>query len=638
MTRISRHGLWTLLFLTVLPLACGGGSGPKPVDLNYPKDLPVTEVDAVEDMQGESTRDNPLPESIVQDHQYEILLLLDTSEAIEILPNKDLKVRAKVWDRTASLPGAGIPVLFDIVEVKTLQGDPVGDYDGSFSSGMVDANEEGLVDSVFRAGESCDLVYTLQLSLAEGEAQPVAFDVTVRCVACGCANLSFTVEGGLNKNDLRDVNVYVLPEDYHCTDLTGVYGVPEEVVLYERNVASVDSQATFECIPADTWYTVYAEGHRAGSPCVVTTGCNDSVFLQPEVCRDYTVKMYLATMNPAGQYDCIDHFDFSNMVKQCAGGDTTIIQCATGATGDLGRTVCCVLSEMIKFFETPGLTIIETIQDLASQWIGSLIVDTLFNLFKDAVANVLTQWLLNNSPAFIQDFFKIGGDMMGAITNLEMMSDLTLKKLNNDLTVRGDQYWHGLALYWKFGCDPHAPDYEQCGRIPLDLESLDDPLFPTDLLGGNFTANIVPFDSFVVNLHSIKLNYGKLVLYVLNEIIIKGITGGKAHTLLEVAHLWIDCKSVSQGILGQIAEWFGGSQGDIEGICNTAVDFLFGFVNTFVNALSLDTEMSISGTAKLVDDDCDMKTDFITRGKNNGYIQGTSSQAAVTGTFECEHQ
>ena len=54
----------------------------------------------------------------------------------------------------------------------------------------------------------------------------------------------------------------------------------------------------------------------------------------------------------------VDHFDFTNLVKQCAGGDTTIIKCAT-SVGDLGQTVCCVLAEMIKFFETPGYTVVE---------------------------------------------------------------------------------------------------------------------------------------------------------------------------------------------------------------------------------------------------------------------------------------
>jgi len=234
----------------------------------------------------------------------------------------------------------------------------------------------------------------------------------------------------------------------------------------------------------------------------------------------------------------------------------------------------------------------------------------------------------------VKDFFTIGDDMLGAITNLEMLSDLVVMKLNNDLTLQGTQYWTGVALYWKFGCNPGDPGYDECGRNELNMKDIGDPNFPMDLLEGKFTASVADWNRLIVNQHAVKLNYGKLVLYVINELVVASITGGQAHSLKEAAQLWINCKAISNGILGEIASWFGGTRQQIEDVCVGSVDFLFGFVDVFLGALTLDTELSLSGTGMLIDETCDLKVDRITKGKYLGYVQGNSSQASITGTFE----
>ena len=63
-----------------------------------------------------------------------------------------------------------------------------------------------------------------------------------------------------------------------------------------------------------------------------------------------------------------------------------------------------------------------------------------------------------------------------------------------------------------------------------------------------------------------------------------------------------------------------------------------GVVYQITPNLSLDTEMSINGNAQLVDSNCDNLVEKITKGVNTGFIQGNSTQAAITGDFECIHQ
>lgn len=638
---------WSLAWVACGLLAstgCGGGGGPGRVDVQYPVDLPQPE-EVAETTEDTSVRDLGAEQPFVG-RRFEIILLHDTTQAETLMIGATLPIRAKVIDYQKGAPAEGEYLLYQITAIQDFLGNNADDGDASLESEGASSDANGLAINLFRAGMIPDRRYTVTVSMPGGDAEPRSLDLLVVGAPVGCLDIKMSYDGALPASSLVDLDIYVLPSSYDCDLLSPERGEPDAgAVLADRTLANLYGTARIEGLPAETRYTVFALGHRRGSPCVVAYSCIEGVYISPQrasTCDDLRLEMYLAVLSPTGRYDCIDHFDFSNLVKQCAGGDTTVIKCAT-SVGDLGQTVCCVLAEMIKFFQTPGLTIIETIQELAKQWLGSLIVDTFFNLFKDAVARWVTDWLLHNSPAFIQDFFRIGGDMMGAITNLEMMSDLRVSKLGNDYTTQGDQYWHGLALYWKFGCDPRSPDYETCGRIALDLEALNDPLFPTDLLGGKFTALVADFDKWIVNQHAIKLNYGKLVLYVLNEIIIAGITGGRAHSLKEVAYLWIDCNGIGNGIFGDIVSWFGGSRQDVVQLCTTAVDFLFGFVDVFLRNLSLDTELSVSGSALLVDlpnpnGVCDLKADRITKGKYIGYVQGNTSQASVTGDFECERQ
>ena len=55
----------------------------------------------------------------------------------------------------------------------------------------------------------------------------------------------------------------------------------------------------------------------------------------------------------------------------------------------------------------------------------------------------------------------------------------------------------------------------------------------------------------------------------------------------------------------------------------------------FIGALSLDTNLSLEGNAVLIDQDCDLKVDRITKGIYAGQMQGNGqSQGTFTGTFE----
>lgn len=641
------------LLLAFAAQSCGGDdtTGPQTLDVQYFDtnvfDVPV---ETTEDA-GEERDTFKKDYGSQADHLYEIIFLHDTSAPQGVQVGATFTIHVKVIDFGINAPADGQEVFFEIATVTDLSGTPVSSWDGSLSSQYVYTDDSGVAHLTFNSKKSADRIYRIMASIPDTDTEPKTVDIMVYSVPLGCIEVALDYEGGIPESSLHDIEIFLLPSYYPCSQLFPEKAIPVDYIA-DRMLASYYGTTSFDSLPSNTRYTLFARSKGPDSACIAASGCYEGVFVEAgSQCADATIKLYLTTMNPAGQYDCIDHFDFTEMVKQCAGGDTSLLECATGVT-DLGQTVCCVLSEMIKFFETPGETIFESVMDLARQFVGSVFVDIIDGIFHDAVSNWLTAWLKNSSPDWLQDFFNIGEDMMGAITNLEMMSDMVLAKIQNDFTVQGTQFWHGLALYWKFGCETcHyecaasdlvckaeeeqcEADYEACGRIPLDLEQLsDDPAFPMNILEGKFTASIADFDRFIMNQHAIKLNYGKLVLYVLNYIVIPTLTDDRAHSLKEVAYLWIDCQWFGDSVFGDISELFGGDKQDVIDTCYNTVDFLFGFLDSFLGGLTLDTELSIAGDGRLVDEDCDLRVDKIIDGTYLGYVQGNTSQASITGDF-----
>jgi len=407
--------------------------------------------------------------------------------------------------------------------------------------------------------------------------------------------------------------------------------------LASKPVPQLNSTIQYECLPGDTDYTVYATGVGPNG-CVTVRGCAEGIYAKAEECRDVTLKTFLVTLNPSGSYDCVDHFDFSGLIANCAAGITDPLTCFSGGL-DTGTQICCVVYQLITFFHTPATTIYALIQDIAKQFLPTIIVDAVFGLFQDAVVKIVDEYIFNNSPDWVQDFFTVGQDILQGVTNLELLSTLRITKLQNDFSVQGTHFWKGVALYWKLGCDPQAADYATCGRFEFSLDQLQNTQFPMELIEGNFTASVTDFDRLIINQHAINVSYGKLILFVLNEIVIKNITDGQANTMQEAAHLWINCEAIGGGILEEITNWFGGSEQDLINVCNATVDTLMGGLNLILGYLALDTKLSLQGEAALVDENCDLTVDRLAGGHYNGYLETSSSQqASFTAVFEATRQ
>lgn len=619
-------------FLPVLAMACGGGTGTTGgADQGPLPDAPGQDVADPTDSDEGSRPDDGDPTG----RRYEIILHHDPSQPLSTLVEISVPFSATVIDYASGGAAVDLPVAFEIVAIHDLDGNLEDDGDGRLDTEHMTTDAHGRVINRFHGETTPDRQYTVEISVPDTDTVPVRFDVRVTAAACGCVKVNFAYDGVQEKTSLHDIVVSIVPSDFKCGQhLKPTTELDDEIVLAQRMASDLSGTVQFDCLPAGASYTVFAKAMGAVDTCVAAAGCNRTLVLEPDTCDEVSLTFYDAELRPSGLFESVDYFDFSKLIEACAGGETSIIDCATSA-GDTGKTICCAIAELNKFFEKPGLTLIETLQGLIELYFGQL-AGSILDPFKDAIATVITDYIKNRSPPWLQDFFTIGESMMDVINRLELHSDLQLLK-PQQYTVTGAHFYKELWLYWKIGCDPSSPDFADCGRWILSMEDLQDAQVPTDILGGEFSATISNFNRLQVHQHEVGLHYGKLVLYVLNEIIIKTITDGQATSLKGVAQLWIDCPSIAE----DIADLVGGSlpgnaQQTIEDMCVDTVNNLFGFVDGYLGGLTLGSTLMLRGSATLVDDNCDsdLLVDRIIGGTWDGYLEGAAQQATVTGTWE----
>lgn len=632
--RFRHNSLW-IWILPALAMACGGGGD----STSNGDDLGLLPDGSAYDMVDTEGTDNGGRPDVgdLAGRRYQIILHHDAAQPLPTLISQSVPFSATVIDYASGGAATDLPVAFEIVLIHDLDGNIEDDGDGRLDSQNSTTDANGRVTNRFHGETTPDRVYTVEISVPGTDTEPVRFTVRVTAAACGCIKVNFAYDGVQEKTSLHDIDVSIIPSEFKCGQhLKPTTKLDDDIVLAGRMAPDIFSSVQFDCIPAGASYTVFAKAMGAVNTCVAAGGCDRTLVLEPNICDEVTLTFYDAELKPSGLYESVDYFDFSQLIEACAGGDTTIIDCAT-STGDTGKTICCAIAELNKFFEKPGLTIIETLQGLIELYFGKLGASIL-DPFKDAIANVVTDYIKDRSPAWLQDFFTIGESMMDVINHMELHSDLQLLK-PQQYTVTGAHFYKELWLYWKVGCDPSAPDFADCGRIILSMEDLQAADVPTDILGGEFSATISNFNRLLVHQHEVGLHYGKLVLYVLNEIIIKTITNDQANSLLGVAQLWIDCPSIAEDIAGLVGNLPGlGSnvEQDIEKMCVDTVKGLFGFVDDYLGALTLGSTLMMRGSATLVDDNCDadLLVDRIINGQWDGYLEGSSQQATVTGTWE----
>jgi hypothetical protein len=196
---------------------------------------------------------------------------------------------------------------------------------------------------------------------------------------------------------------------------------------------------------------------------------------------------------------------------------------------------------------------------------------------------------------------------------------LKIYKISNDFFVKGDINFTGLNLYWKLGCNKADPNYANCGKIALDAaKSVNDPNFPLDFFSGTLTGSVSAQKKLTIDSSTIKLNYGKLILFVLTQVVLKKITGET--TFLGAMEKLVNCDGIAKGIGGSILGKIGLSESTVKGFCSTTLGLLVLPLEQYLGGLALDSNLSLQGQCMMQDLNDDLKVDKLVNGVWTGNI------------------
>ncbi len=562
-------------------IAVGGG----PLDAGG---LPVGDVAPIDGVNAPDDGGPTIPGEI----HREIVLLHDTSGDIQTTIQSQFFIRAKVIDYAVSGPAAGVTVRYAIVS-----GGDEGDAHLSSTSATTNANGE--VGITLLTGSAPNVHYEIELT-AEG-AKAVRLRLFVTDSPKGDIRVQLVYEGPIA---VKNVHVRLFPSTYSC----GLYNptnVATDIIIADviKPGISAGQDILWKDLPEGQKYTVAATA-LSPSGSLAASGCIDGVVVIGGQENKVTLTMFLLTLNPAGNYDSTSVLDFTGAIP--------------GQLGD-------IVDQIVVLFNDPGKFLIDAVKDLVKSWVPAIIVDPIFSLFEKQLASIVTDWMLNKSPGWIQDIFTIGQDLTQVVNKLTMLATLQISKLNNNYYVQGVLLWDGLVLYWHYGCPKVGqPGYDpECGANKFSIKDFASAGVPQDIISGKFTGSIIDFDKLDIDNHTIKINYGKLIIFVLNEMILPAISG--QHNLTDAILSFVNCGSIADGftsgLLGSLASLFGISKQDLENFCVDGITLIVSPVTAIIGNLAIDSQLRLQGNAVLIDSTQNLIVDHIVDGIWVGHVE-----------------
>jgi hypothetical protein len=463
-------------------------------------------------------------------------------------------------------------------------------------------NDDGEAKVDLRAGATSG---TVKIKVTHPAADPVVFTVLISPLDTGIIEVT-SVNTAPSIMPLSQIFVRVYDSaEFTCNDFLPLARQPDPLKFYE--VPSELDVVRFEDMPvAGVKYTVTASAKGPRGQ-LAAGGCVEDIRVAPRDTTRVEVALQLIPINPVGRYSVTSEWDFSQALED---------------SGPVGSTIVRVLN----VFNNPGRAIYDEAINLIRSFIGIgadaingfLSITGLDDEFESAINGFIAG---NEVLSKVQ---RAGQDLYNVIAKLKIHSELTIGKLSSSYEFNGMDNWLGLTVYWRWNCEGN-PDPE-CGAIPLVIDGMSQGA-DLGILSAQWTGRVVAFDQLQVDQHALTLRYGRLIIYILNEVILPQLTDGNARSLSEAFAYWIGCDSIARGLLGgdeRCALGFCVTSAQVEAACTTAVSTVFNFADLLVRNLEFDVGLSVGGSAKLVEEDSDGFVDKMIEGKFEGYMTRAS--------------
>ncbi|MFW6053182.1 MAG: hypothetical protein ACOC9J_00040 [Persicimonas sp.] len=593
MAAYFRGSIWSLVLSALLALAlvgCGDGKVNTNVD------------------QSRNDRDETAP------NRSDQFFMVPAGER-DFIGNVTESVPLKVflYETETGDAAEGQPISFEIVESDEAQ-------EASLSALNSETGSDGSAAIDLRLGSAPGEV---KVRANHESANAVDFTVDIQPLETG--DLEITLENaGASSMQLNDIDLRLYRDgDYSCSEFRPL-NPREDGELSTYVAGTTNETASFEDLGTRQRFMVTAIG-RGDAGQIAGAGCIEDISIEADQVTTKELLLQLIPLNPVGRYDVTSHWDFSQAVAE---------------SGSVGSTIMRVLD----IFENPGQALYDETVRLLRNFIGigASVMDTFLSVtglddeFVDLVNGVVEN---NETLRRIRD---AGRDLRDVIANLEVHSELTIGKMTSDYEFRGTDNWLGITLYWRWDCDENAPS--DCGAINIEADG-DGDFGELGVVSSEWRGQLDGYNRMVIQRHPISLRYGRLIMYILNEVILPEMTDGNAHSLSEAFTYWV-CDGMGSAITGSDGEICAAgycvTDDDISGVCENAGSTVFGFADLLVSNLEYDVGLTVGGEADLVETTSDGFVDFLENGIYDGVMQnsdiGQTQGSPVEATWSGERR
>ena len=510
---------------------------------------------------------------------------------------------------------------------------------GSMATSKARTDENGAAAVRFRAGQQ---IGEATVEVSHPKAESVTFTLTVQPEPTGKLSLQL-VNTGSSVMSLKDVTVQLYNGDeLDCAGFAPLASQGKESLrtkMRDRAGTTVE----FGALATDKDYTVTAVA-RGDRGQIAAGGCQEDIRIPGDRVVEEELLLHLVPLNPTGRYRATSYYDFSNALKD---------------SGIVGNRIVTVLN----IFENPGDAIYNEIIDLVKNLVGDLVgsgFDTLLDKtgLDDKFKGMINDAVQNNET--LCKIREIGRDVRDVIASLEIESELTIGKLRSDYEFRGRDNWLSMTMYWRAKCDgaidevcskdedPGSDEVDRkkpCAAIHLVPEDTEGDVGDIGVWSSEWRGRLTSYNHLTVRRHPMPLRYGKLIQYILKQVVIPELTDGNANSLSDAFAYWLGCDSLGTSITGSDGEVCALDQciedDDISGFCKTAVSTLFGAADLAIGELKFDTGIYIGGEAELVETSSDGRVDYIEDGTWEGYVEvtdkgNTQGRSNISGVWSAE--
>lgn len=522
----------------------------------------------------------------------EYLLVPKSDKTLTGYPDEPVDINVYLYDSESGDKLQGEPVSFRVVTTS------VGE-ETRLSANQTYTNQKGLASVKARLSS---IRSHAKVKVSHPRAKTIEFTVKGGTSGTGTLELDFK-HPGQSILALDEVTARVYRDEGKRCDKMRPFEKPARAIR-KKTTGQVSNTIKFRSINTRQEYLIFVRATGVNGQ-IAATGCLQKLRLEKHERVRKTIELQLVDLDPTGTYRITSHWDFTRAIRK---------------SGTAGQ----IIMRALDLFENPGRALYREIIRAIRTYVNGLLATGVDQFLKTTRLNHRFIDAINKTVRENDTLEKIkdaGSEIRDIVANLKINGVLQIGRTSGSNLFRGETNWTGITLHWEWLCGEDAPP--GCGKLHLEADPTGE-IAELGVLKSSWNGKVVSYNGLEIREHKLNLKYGKIISYVISDVVIPNLTNGKAHTLNKAFELWL-CgpltKKVMDGKSEKCAMDTCVSDDKIDSICRDAVSTVFGAADAALSRLRLDLHLAVEGEARLKETNSDGNIDAIDRGTMQGVLQ-----------------